>query len=148
MNIKRFNESKKDEEVTGVDIKSFEDDKEVVGFARDVEAISDKEEKKIKKEIQNDGDTPGLKTAIKKFEDFSVKIIIDEEDDDSSVVPVGVDVDQEECCANCDCNPCGCECCSNCDCNPCECSPEGVEQTVDVEAPSVIPFMDFLKNIG
>jgi hypothetical protein len=136
MNIKRFNESKKDEEVTGVDIKSFEDDKEVVGFARDTEAISDKEEKKIKKEIQNDGGTPGLKTAIKKFEDFSVKIIIDEEDEDSSVVPVGVDVDQEECCANCDCNPCGC-------------SPEqDVEQNADVESTNVIPFMDFLKNIG
>ena len=135
MNIKRFNESKKDEEVVEFDIKSFEDDKEVVGFARDTEETHKKEENKIKKEIQNDGGTPGLKTAIKKFEDFSVKIIIDEEGDDSSVVPVVADVSQEDCC-------------SNCDCDPCECSPEQVEQTVDVEAPGVIQFADFLKNIG
>lgn len=136
MNIKRFNESKKDEEVTKFDIKSFEDDKEVVGFARDAEETTKKEEIKIKKEIQNDGGTPGLKTAIKKFEDFSVKIIIDEEGDDSSVVPVGLDVNQEECCVNCDCDPCECS------------SEQEVEQTVDAESPSVIPFMDFLKNIG
>ena len=142
MNIKRFNESKKDEEVVEFDIKSFEDDKEVVGFARDTEETPKKEENKIKKEIQNDGGTPGLKTAIKKFEDFSVKIIIDEEGDDSSVVPVGVDVNQGDCCSDCNCDP------SNCDCNPCECSPEGVEQTADVEAPGVIQFSDFLKNIG
>ena len=148
MNIKRFNESKKDEEVVKFDIKSFEDDKEVVGFARDTEETSKNEQDKIKKAIQNDGGTPGLKTAIKKFEDFSVKIIIDEEGDDSSLVPVGVDVNQGECCSDCDCDPCECECCSNCDCNPCECSPEGVEQTADVKAPGVIQFADFLKNIG
>lgn len=148
MNIKRFNESKKDEEVVKFDIKSFEDDKEVVGFARDIEETPEKEENKIKKAIQNDGGTPGLKTAIKKFEDFSVKIIIDEEGDDSSVVPAGLDVSQGDCCSDCDCNPCECECCSNCDCNPCECSPENVEKNLDSEVPSVIPFMDFLKNIN
>ena len=137
MNIKRFNESKKDEEVTGVDIKSFEDDKEVVGFARDTEEVSDKEQKKIKKEIQNDGGTPGLKTAIKKFEDFSVKIIIDEEGAEGN----------EECCSACNCNPCECEeCCSSCNCDPCECGETG--EVNNTEVANVIPFVDFLKNIG
>ena len=129
MNIKRFNESKKDEEVFEFDIKSFEDDKEVVGFARDTEEMQKNAENKLKKEIQNDGGTPGLKTAIKKFEDFSVKIIIDEEGSDN----------EEECCSSCNCNPCGCEV-----------EVEGDEVTGEVnntEVANVIPFMDFLKNI-
>ena len=74
MRILRFNESKKEKDTLDVnfDIKSLEPtDGDLIGFVSDLEEIGDKEENKIKKEIQNDGDTPGLKKSIKKFEEFS-----------------------------------------------------------------------------
>jgi len=148
MYIKRFNETKsKEDEVTSVDIKSFEDDKDVIGFVRNNDELTDAAEKKLKKEIQNDGGTPGLKTAIKKFEDFSVKITIDE-DGEASVETGEGDNCAEECCQECGCEPCECQgdlepsvVCDACNCEPCECEQEVVPNN------NVVPFADFLKGI-
>jgi hypothetical protein len=80
MRILKFNESKKEKDVQDVifDIKSLEKtDDDLIGFVSDFEEVKDSEIKKIKKEIQNDGETPGLKRAIKKFEEFSDEFISD-----------------------------------------------------------------------
>ena len=148
MNIKRFNETKsKEDEVKGVDIKSFEDDKDVVGFARDNDELTDAAEKKLKQEIQVT--TPGLKKSIKKFEDFSVKITIDEDGEGS----VDTDECNTECCQECGCEPCECQgqldpkdFCDACDCNPCKCGEE-TGKVNNGEVADVIPFADFLKGI-
>jgi hypothetical protein len=148
MNIKRFNETKsKEDEVTGVDIKSFEDDKDVVGFARDNDELTDGAEKKLKQEIQVT--TPGLKKSIKKFEDFSVKITIDEEGEGS----VDTEDCSTECCQECGCEPCECQgqldpkdFCDACDCNPCKCGEE-TGKVNNGEVVDVIPFADFLNGI-
>jgi hypothetical protein len=74
MRIKRFSENKKEKDLEEVkfDIKSFEPtEDDLVGFVSDLKEVTDKEENKIKKEIQNDGETLGLKKSIKKFEEFS-----------------------------------------------------------------------------
>lgn len=148
MNIKRFNETKsKEDEVTGVDIKSFEDDKDVVGFARDNDELTDAAEKKLKQEIQVT--TPGLKKSIKKFEDFSVKITIDEDGEGT----VDTEDCNTECCQECGCEPCECQgqldpkdFCDACDCNPCKCGEE-TGKVNNGEVADVIPFADFLKGI-
>lgn len=131
MRILRFNESKKEKDKTDVtfDIKSLEptgDD--LIGFVSDLKEVTDKEENKIKKEIQNDGETPGLKKSIKKFEEFSNELGISDDfgaptdtytinRQDSielrgdSFLNVGC-----ECCSDCTGQK-DCECgCPNCEC--------------------------------
>ena len=132
MNIRRFNESETTEDQQmAFDIKSLEVDKDLIGFKRDVEEISKKDEKKLKQDIQIT--TPGLDKSIKKFEDFKVSISIDEiepegdglESNDIATDVLGVNSD----------------CCSKCECDPCECAP--VDKNVD----DIIGFEDFLKDI-
>lgn len=81
MKILRFFEKKNEDDVLepGFDIKSLEPkEDDLVGFVSDYEEIEDKEVNKIKKEIQNNGETPGLKKSIKKFEEFSSEFSISE----------------------------------------------------------------------
>jgi len=152
MRILRFNENKKTkkEELDGIstfDVKSLEPTKDdLIGFVSDYEEVKDKDIKKVKKEIEVT--TPGLKKSIKKFEDFSITIGFG---DDSNNV-------DDECCPQCDCNPCECgddsgeECCPECDCNPCECDNDEECCTgcncnpceCEEETGNVIPFGQFI----
>ena len=132
----------KDLEV-GFDIESFEkeEDTDTLGFRSEFEPIAKGKEKTLKKEIQIT--TPGLKKSIKKFEDFKISISVDEvAPEEDNVVMGGLTSNVEECCSDCQCNPCECGC-SDCDCNPCECA--SGEDTDDTE--KVVRFEDFLKSI-
>ena len=152
MKILRFNESKKTkkEELDGIstfDVKSLEPTKDdLVGCVSDYEEVKDKDVKKVKKEVEVT--TPGLKKSIKKFEDFSITIEMDDDNsaestfDPSNIVMGDINPNDEGCddegCAECDCNPCECsdeECCNGCSCNPCEC---------EEEDGNVIPFGQFI----
>lgn len=151
MKILRFNETKKTkkEELDGIstfDVKSLEPTKDdLVGFVSDYKEVKDKDIKKVKKEVEVT--TPGLKKSIKKFEDFSITIEMgdngsDEEVFDPSNIVMGAINPNEdgcdECCPECDCDPCECsdeECCTGCSCNPCEC---------EEEDGNVIPFGQFI----
>ena len=146
MKILRFNESKKTkkEELDGIstfDVKSLEPSKDdLVGFVSDYEEVKDKDIKKVKKEIEVT--TPGLKKSIKKFEDFSITIGFGNDESGEEVIDpsniMGDMNNDEECCSNCDCDPCECideECCNGCSCNPCEC---------EEEDGNVIPFGQFI----
>lgn len=152
MRILRFNESKKTkkEELDGIstfDVKSLEKTKDdLIGFVSDYEEVKDKDVKKVKKEVEVT--TPGLKKSIKKFEDFSITIEMDDDNsaestfDPSNIVMGDINPNDEGCddegCAECDCNPCECsdeECCNGCSCNPCEC---------EEEDGNVIPFGQFI----
>ena len=94
----------KDSEEVKFDVKSFEPKKDdLVGFKSEFEETPEKEVKKTKKEIQNDGNTPGLKKAIKKFEDFRISISVDE------VEPEEDFFDTNDSCSDCQCDPCECE---------------------------------------
>ena len=152
MKILRINETKKTkkEELDGIstfDVKSLEATKDdLIGFVSDYEEVKDKDIKKIKKEIEVT--TPGLKKSIKKFEDFEISISIDKVDPEEDVFdpskvgmgainPNGVESCDDECCPECDCNPCECnneESCTGCNCNPCVC---------EEETGNVIPFGQF-----
>jgi len=123
----------KDLEV-GFDIDSFEkeEDTDTLGFRSEFEPIAKGKEKTLKKEIQVT--TPGLKKSIKKFEDFKISISIDEVEPAEGVLMGGLTPNEEDCCFDCQCDPCECGCtdcqcdpcecgedCPGCDCNPCEC---------------------------
>ena len=86
------------------DIKSFEkeEDTDTIGFRSEFEPITKNKEKTLKKEIQNNGGTPGLKKAIKKFEDFKISISVDEVEPEEDVF------DDVDCCSDCKCEPCEC----------------------------------------
>lgn len=105
-NFSKLDESKKKEDKDiSFDVSEIEPNKDdLIGFVSDLEEITDKEQNKIKKEIQNDGETPGLKKSIKKFEDFSVIIDLDLES-------------KCDCCNQCTGEP-GCNCCPLCECEP------------------------------
>ncbi len=131
----------KDLEV-GFDIDSFEkeEDTDTLGFRSEFEPIAKGKEKTLKKEIQIT--TPGLKKSIKKFEDFTISISVDEVAPEEDNVGMSTINPNAECCTGCDCDPCECdqeEGCSNCQCNPCECVSDDTEK--------VIGFEDFLKSI-
>jgi hypothetical protein len=130
----------KDLEV-GFDIESFEgdEDTDTLGFRSEFEPIAKGKEKTLKKEIQVT--TPGLKKSIKKFEDFKISISVDKVEPEEDVVVGGLTPVNDECCSDCQCNPCECDnCCAGCQCNPCECD--------DVEgSEKVVRFEDFLKSI-
>ena len=131
--------TQKDLEV-GFEIDSFEkeEDTDTLGFRSEFEPIAKGKEKAIKKEIQVT--TPGLKKSIKKFEDFKISISVDEVESEESVMG-GLVPNEEDCCSDCECDPCECgEDCSGCQCNPCEC--ENVE-----DSEKVVRFEDFLKSI-
>ena len=96
MRIKRFSENKKEKDLEEVkfDIKSFEPiEDDLVGFESDFEEIPEKEVEKIKKDI----------TDVKKFEDFTISLTIDDNDDK----------------CNC-CDDCTGESACNCGCVDCE----------------------------
>lgn len=148
MRILRFNENKKTkkEELDGIstfDVKSLEPTKDdLVGFVSDYEEVKDKEVKKVKKEIEVT--TPGLKKSIKKFEDFSITIEMGDDNsgeeafNPSNIVMGAINPNEEECCSDCECDPCECgdeEGCTGCNCNPCECEEENGD---------VIPFGQFI----
>lgn len=148
MKILRFNEDKKTkkEELDGIsnfDVKSLEPTKDdLIGFVSDYEEVKDKEVKKVKKEIEVT--TPGLKKSIKKFEDFSITIGFGDDQpeeeifDPSKIVMGAINPNSDECCSDCQCDPCECdggECCPECDCNPCGC---------EEETGNVIPFGQFI----
>lgn len=130
MKIRRFDEGKKDKSEKDFSAKPFDADsmkidKEVVGFRSELDEVKEKDVKKIKKEIQNDGNTPGLKKAIKKFEEFTIEISIGEEEPTD-------DVQVEDSCGCCGESPCQCD--PDCDC---KCAPEeGVLKFADMEEPS------------
>jgi hypothetical protein len=130
MKIRRFDEGKKDKSEKDFSAKPFDADsmkidKEVVGFRSELDEVKDKDVKKMKKEVQNDGNTPGLKKAIKKFEEFTIEINIGEEDSTD-------DVQVEDSCGCCGESPC--QCGPDCDCR---CAPEeGVLKFADMEEPS------------
>lgn len=109
------NKKEKDDAFSGFDIESFEPkDDDLVGFVSDLEDVTDKKENKIKKEIQNDGNTPGLKKSIKKFEEFSYELGISDD---------FVQIDNN-----------GCGCCSDCTGEKdCECGCPDCECEFDVE---------------
>lgn len=121
----------KEEEVR-FDIKSFEpaEDTDTLGFRSETEEMPKAAEKKLKKEIQ--ATTPGLKKSIKKFEEFSIEIEIDSDDE------AGHESEEKDsgcgCCDDCTGEAgCGCGCedcmcalpaedsCDSCECNPCKC---------------------------
>jgi hypothetical protein len=130
----------KDLEV-GFDIESFEgdEDTDTLGFRSEFEPIAKGKEKTLKKEIQVT--TPGLKKSIKKFDDFKISFSVDNVEPEEDVVVGGLTPSDEECCSDCQCNPCECgDCCAGCQCNPCECD--------DVEgSEKFVRFEDFLKSI-
>jgi hypothetical protein len=131
MKIIRFNESKKtskDKDVIEMpfDVESTVVDKDIPGFKSENEEITKAAEKKLKKDIQIT--TPGLKKSIKKFEDFTISISVDEVAPEEIVMGA--------------INPNGGECCSGCDCNPCEC--ENIES--DDSGENITSFVDFLKK--
>ena len=122
--LNRFNENKKavDKEVEqspAFDVSSLEDDS--IGFKSELEMPSEKDEIKIKKEIQ--ATTPGLKKSIKKFEDFTVEFEVSEEPSYSGCGCCDYCTGNSDCA--CGCPECGCEPeeepCDGCDCVPCEC---------------------------
>jgi hypothetical protein len=126
MKIRRFDEGKKDKSDKDIsakpfDVDSMKIDKDVVGFRSELDEVKDKDVKKMKKEIQSDGNTPGLKKAIKKFEEFAIEINIGEGEPDHMV-------DACECCGE---NPC--QCGPDCDC---QCAPQDVIKFADIEGPS------------
>jgi hypothetical protein len=130
MKIIRFNESKKtSKDKDGIempfDVESTIVDKDMPGFKSENEEITKAAEKNLKKKIQVT--TPGLKKSIKKFEDFTISISVDEVAPEVGAI-----------------NPNGGECCSGCDCSTCRCGEE-TTQTTDVSG--VVPFMDFIKNV-
>ena len=158
--LKKFNESEvtsksKDVEV-GFDITSFEDDEDtLVGFKSSVDVLSDKDENKIKDEIQ-------------KFEDFVIKISIEECDSDSDFDPSiavcpgvsGVNLGNQpvvsELPQSCDNGCCGA--CTNdsdcpCGCPECPCySDEDIQsadiQSADIEDQSAVStFSNFLNGL-
>jgi hypothetical protein len=96
MRILKFNESKKEKDVQDVifDIKSLEKtDDDLIGFVSDFEEIPEKEVEKIKKDI----------TDVKKFEDFTISLKIDDNDCDCCDLCTG----ESNC--NCGCDDCKCE---------------------------------------
>jgi hypothetical protein len=138
MKIIRFNESKKtskDKDVIEIpfDVESTVVDKDIPGFKSESEEITKAAEKKLKKDIQVT--TPGLKKSIKKFEDFTISISVDdatpEEDvlDPSKIVMGTIDPNDGECCSDCDCNPCECE-----------------NIVSDDSGENITSFVDFLKS--
>lgn len=140
MKIIRFNESKKtskDKDVIEIpfDVESTVVDKDIPGFKSESEEITKAAEKKLKKDIQVT--TPGLKKSIKKFEDFTISISVDELEPEE-VVMGAINPNEEESCLDTK------DFCDSCDCTPCRCDEE-TTQTTDVSG--VVPFMDFIKNV-
>lgn len=122
--LKRFDEKKdvkETEQEHSFDIKSLED--EGIGFKSELDELSDKDEKKLKKEIQVT--TPGLKKSIKKFEDFKIDLVVSDETPAYSGCGCcdycSGDSDCECGCPECNCVADDDESCASCDCSPCEC---------------------------
>jgi hypothetical protein len=116
----------KDLEV-GFEIDSFEkeEDTDTLGFRSEFEPIAKGKEKTLKKEIQIT--TPGLKKSIKKFEDFTISISVEEVTPEEMTMDV-INPGEEESCVDCEFD-----------------GGEETTQTTDVSG--VVPFMDFIKNV-
>jgi hypothetical protein len=130
MKIIRFNESKKtskDKDVIEIpfDVESTVVDKDIPGFKSESEEITKAAEKKLKKDIQVT--TPGLKKSIKKFEDFTISISVEEVTPEEMTMDV-INPGEEESCVDCEFD-----------------GGEETTQTTDVSG--VVPFMDFIKNV-
>lgn len=130
MKIIRFNESKKtskDKDVIEMpfDVESTVVDKDIPGFKSESEEITKAAEKKLKKDIQIT--TPGLKKSIKKFEDFTISISVEEVTPEEMTMDV-INPGEEESCVDCEFD-----------------GGEETTQTTDVSG--VVPFMDFIKNV-
>lgn len=130
MKIIRFNESKKtskDKDVIEMpfDVESTVVDKDIPGFKSESEEITKAAEKKLKKDIQVT--TPGLKKSIKKFEDFTISISVEEVTPEEMTMDV-INPGEEESCVDCEFD-----------------GGEETTQTTDVSG--VVPFMDFIKNV-
>lgn len=130
MKIIRFNESKKtskDKDVIEIpfDVESTVVDKDIPGFKSESEEITKAAEKKLKKDIQVT--TPGLKKSIKKFEDFTISISVEEVTPEEMTMDV-INTGEEESCVDCEFD-----------------GGEETTQTTDVSG--VVPFMDFIKNV-
>ena len=130
MKIIRFNESKKtSKDKDGVeipfDVESTIVDKDMHGFKSESEEITKAAEKKLKKDIQVT--TPGLKKSIKKFEDFTISISVEEVTPEEMTMDV-INPGEEESCVDCEFD-----------------GGEETTQTTDVSG--VVPFMDFIKNV-
>ena len=96
MRIKRFSENKKEKDLDEFkfDIKSFEPSKDdYIGFESDFEEMPEKEVEKIKRDI----------THVKKFEDFTISLKIDDNDCNCCDLCTG----ESNC--NCGCDDCKCE---------------------------------------
>ena len=130
MKIIRFNESKKkSNDKDGIemsfDVESTIVDKDIPGFKSENEEITKAAEKKLKKDIQVT--TPGLKKSIKKFEDFTISISVEEVTPEEMTMDV-INPGEEESCVDCEFD-----------------GGEETTQTTDVSG--VVPFMDFIKNV-
>ena len=79
----------------------------------------------MKKDIQVT--TPGLKKSIKKFEDFTISISVEEVTPEEMTMDV-INPGEEESCVDCEFD-----------------GGEETTQTTDVSG--VVPFMDFIKNV-
>jgi hypothetical protein len=113
---KKVDKVKEDEIVFNIkDFKPTDDND--LGFKSELEEMPKAAEKKLKKEIQIT--TPGLKKSIKKFEDFKISISVDEVEPEEDVL-VGGEVSNNNCCSDCECDPCECDlddCCSDYECD-------------------------------
>lgn len=135
--IKKFNETKKDEKVK---------DQEVLF---NVEVLADKDEKpsfktevedqeKVKKEFDK-------LRKIKKFENFTIEVEVE-------VKPDGQSEESEEeieevgcgCCDQCNGQE-GCECCQDCNCSP---EVQEVEQSNPENGVKVMNISDFINSIA
>ena len=90
-----------------------------------LEHLDEPIKKKLKKEIQIT--TPGLKKSIKKFEDFTISISVEEVTPEEMTMDV-INPGEEESCVDCEFD-----------------GGEETTQTTDVSG--VVPFMDFIKNV-
>lgn len=163
MRIRKFNENKKEEDnsASGFDTKSLEPTKDdLIGFVSDYEEVKDKEVKKIKKEIQNDGETPGLKKSIKKFEEFSNELGISDDFGDptdtytinrqdsielrgDSFLNVGC-----ECCSDCTGQK-DCECgCPNCECEIDEDDVDDISENIKYHLVNSLPIIENVFRPG
>jgi len=121
--LKKFNESKKEEEFKGFEADSLKDDSIIT--KNELEVLSNKDLEKIKDELESEDLKPALKPTIKKFEDFEISIEIEDE-------TCG---DEDECCSNCNCNPC--ECCDD------ECETD----LTNVITPNVLGFEQYMESL-
>lgn len=134
MKIERFDEAKKDKaketSADKFDVKTLDTREEKPTFKTLDEEMPKAAEKKLKKEIQVT--TPGLKTSIKKFEEFAI------------IIGLGGDTSADLSGCGC-CSACSGDADCDCGCVDCQCDSGSADEFCDDETPQTIvrPFGDF-----